>query len=413
MPIPVAGVERKILILDPDCKEMSGHHYQTNKSLISNLGNAQVYLAVRSPAYETLEFGSGVKICRWPSVSKFSNRLRKIRGKSRLNSAAQLALDSKFISRIIKKVGLSRDDVVIVHSADKLILSLPDAFRSIDKSMGPSFFIRFLDVNSIKQDKTEFHRKLVKEQKVRGNVAIFSETQETAQSLELEYGYAPVRQWIVPLAMREVAESDAKQDPKDVFVVGFLGGKRPDQQPGSIPEIVQSLLGSKDNWPVSKFKLLIQAVTPATRQPEFYESAMKTLNSILASESDGRVIVEMLPPDLSEVEFRHAVAMTHLLVLPYDMKQYGNRGSGLVIEGALSGTPVAVPAGFAMRHWSEMAGSPSCAGSHEFAQAILNVAADYETFCQGASRAGVHMRSLIEKRIAEIRFGNSGTESHI
>ncbi|MEM7461720.1 MAG: hypothetical protein AAF362_03485 [Pseudomonadota bacterium] len=310
---------------------------------------------------------------------------------------------------MISELGLSRSDLVIVHTTDRIIAALSIAIEAMQQADSPIFIIRFVDMIPIGHGIDDAHIRLAKLQKSRSNVLVFSETDETAKSLIDQYGYSLVQPWIMPLASQATSKMVKTGDPDKEFVVGFLGGKRAEQQPGYIPELARLLISSKDRWPVEKFTFLVQSVSPGIKRPEEFQSAMKALNLILADQTDDHFSVEMLPSVMDEAEFDDAISRSHLLVLPYNVQNYGGRGSGLVIEAALSGTPIAVPEGFAMRRWTELADAPVCTDCNEYAEAILEVAGNYESYLKSAANAGEKLRSFIDHRITEIRSLNAET----
>ncbi len=396
-----------MLILDPDCKTKSGHYFQTDRTLISLFGDFECHLAVRRQAYKHVDFGSGVNVIRWSAPKGILSRIPGIFSKTKLKDQEKeidrIKRDTAAICRIIGNLGLSRSDMVIVHTADRIISALSDTIGSIQEAGSPTFIIRFVDMEPIGQGIDDAHVKLANHQKSRSNVLVFSETDETAKSMIDQYGYSLVRPWIMPLASQATSKMANPEDPDNEFVVGFLGGKRAEQQPGYIPELARLLISSRDRWPVEKISFLVQAVSPGIKQTEEYDAAMKALNMVLGEEAGDHFSVEMLPSIMDETEFDLAVARSHLLVLPYDVRKYGNRGSGLVIDAALSGTPIAVPKGFAMRRWTELAGAPVCNDVNEYVGAIMEVAGNYQSYLKCAAHGGDQLRSFIDQQIVDIR----------
>ena len=375
------------------------------------------HLAVRREAYKQLDFGPNVKVIRWSASKGIFSRIPVFSSKTSLKDREKVIdrarRDTESISRIMGDLGLSRGDMVIVHTADRIISALSDAIGLLKEAGSPTFIIRFLDMETISPGIHDAHKKLAELQKSRSSVLIFSETEESAQSMIDQYGYAQVKPWIMPLATQKTRNMNNHGEPGKNFIVGFLGGKRAEQQPQYIPELARLLISSTDKWPVEKFSFLVQAASPGIKQPEEYQTAMKALNLILAEVSDDRFSVEMLPSIMDETEFDNAVARSHLLVLPYDVHGYGNRGSGLVIDAVLSGTPIAIPDGFAMRRWTELSGAPACKDCNEFADAILQVAGNYEAYLKNAAIAGENLRSFIDQRITEVRsLGADGCPAH-
>lgn len=394
---------KNFLIIDPECRYASGHHFQTSKALSNALSGAQCTIAIHGKAALDLDFGLETTIWRWPENRTLAARLFKRISKSERNIAGLAERNTQTIMDMIARAKLGRGDAVIAHSADRYWPLLANAIEKIDADQCPDFHIRFVHSTSLHQRQRHDLRKLARLENQLPSVNIYCEADETASGFVDIFGFSSVRAWPLPMAIDPSQPVLKKRIQDRCFVVAFLGGKRTEQGVEQIPEIAQHLISMLDGRRGRAFQFLIQKPAADTKKTSNFLHMQEALESIIERQSNGELTLNYIPSALTEDEFREALSQSHLLLLPYDVSAYGNRGSGLIIEGALSSTPIVVTEGFAMAHWQEIAGSPTASSPQEFAKAVLEVASNYERFQYGAETVGVAMRTLMHNRIEEIR----------
>ncbi|MCB1462984.1 MAG: hypothetical protein KDJ90_11285 [Nitratireductor sp.] len=411
---------RRILVLDPYCASILGHFYATDHYLMPALGETRKFLVVaRKVSDRNVVFSDDVTVHHWPDDRTLAGRMIRPLRQSAGYRARQINRQAKAIERFVKRCGLGPDDALFIHSPKaRLAHALALAADRNKAAAWPHIHLRFLGLidPGSEAEETIAYATLANTARHRDKLNVYSETVEFAVKLERTHGFPTIRQMLLPMTFHPEETPPGKDDPAGEFVIGFLGGKRPDQGMASIPKILRSLAERLDRQESERLdrhdkgtiRVLFQ------RPHESYAERMDpeqraALDAVLGGEAfHDRIRIEILDPVLEGDAFRDAVCRSHVLVLPYDLNGYQERGSGLVIEGGLSGTPLVVANGFAMANWHDLAETPRAATPTEYADAIMSVAGDYRRYREGALRAGEAMRAMIAERIAEI----AGNGSH-
>ncbi|NNM27912.1 MAG: glycosyltransferase [Akkermansiaceae bacterium] len=398
---------RKILVIDPNCRNSSGHYYSTSRSLLNALPAARKFIAVHRRAEDGLEFGDGVTVWRWPDDRTLAGRIFRSVRKSRRYRQGWPARNVGIVLELIARAGLGAQDVVIVHSShSQLSQAMADAYRALPPASRPELHLRHIwsEPSSGDPDFTPAHEALAALSDSSG-IHVYAETVEMLAFMTASYPYASVRQWPLPMVIDPSAPREEKSDPAECFVIGMLGSKRREQGAGQIAPIVRALLDRGCRPASARMRILLQLPSGSSSPRKRREEARRFVASLPDPAPESGVQLEFLDPILSTGDFRKAIHCSHVLLLPYEQESYGMRGSGLIIEGALSGTPVVVTHGFAMANWLDLAGSPRASDPAGYAEALRSVARDYPQYRAGALRAGEAVRQMITERLEDIRGG--------
>lgn len=399
---------QKILIVDPECCFTHGHHLPTTTSLLDAFQDATRFVAVHRKASPLIEFGDDVTVWKWPDVRTLSRRIFKRLEHTAHYRSVVRSRNARAMLRFARRARLDADDTVIFHTAWPHQAGSLAMFAQKLGSDGPAMHFRVIG-ESAREDLIQEHEAglalLAKAARELPNLHLYSETVEMGVELETSYGFPPVRQWLTPMNIRDGALI-AKCDPQDCFVVGMLGGKRKEQGIDLIPDIIRSLAERQERAGVGPIRILLQKPAGLNSDSRGSDEAMRFMTSLEQLELSDMLELVFLDPELGSAAFADAIGRSHVLVLPYDIHSYRSRGSGMIIEAAMCGTPVVVPKGFAMADWQEIAGSPAASNIGEYADAILAVAQNYQRYRDGAVKAGQVMRHVMAEGIEKIRAGS-------
>ncbi|MAB15305.1 hypothetical protein [Parvibaculum sp.] len=398
----------KVLILDPVCRFVYGHHYPTTKSLLNSFPDKSCYVAIHRKASSAIKFDDDVTVWNWPDVRTLSRRIFKwVEHTAHYRSVAR-SRNAKAMLHFAQSAQLGANDTIIFHTAWPHQAGSLAMFAQKLGRDGPAMHFRVIG-ESAREDLIQEYEAglslLAKAARELPNLHLYSETVEMGIKLETSYGFPPVRQWLTPMNIRDGALT-AKTDPQDCFVVGMLGGKRKEQGTDLIPDIVRSLAEGQQRTGVRRIRILLQKPAGLDSDSRGSDEAMRFMASLEQLELSDMLELDFLDPELSSAAFADAIGRSHVLVLPYDIHSYRSRGSGMIIEAAMCGTPVVVTKGFAMADWQEIAGSPAASNIGEYADAILAVAQNYQRYRDGAVKAGQAMRHVMAERIEKIRAGS-------
>ena len=284
---------------------------------------------------------------------------------------------------------------------------------ALAQERAPHLHLRILDGRARSQQTIEEQNSLemlAEAARTLPRLHIYTETAELAAELEASYRFPPVKQWLTPMNMPKSESLRGKPDLRDRFVIGLLGAKRVEQGAEMIPDLIRALALRQHDAGLGKVLILCQKPADLNSDRHGRNNAHRFMALLpdLARSSD--FDMEFLDAELSGSQFQEAIHRSHVLLLPYDVERYGLRGSGLIIEAAMGGTPVVVTKGFSMGDWLEAAGSPTASAIDDYVDAVLAVRSDYQRFREGAIKAGRAMRDAMDQRIAEIRSTRSNDD---
>lgn len=394
---------RKILIVDPRCRRLYGHPYPTTKALASALARHRPIVAIHRSAGPEIVFEEGVTVWRWQKGQGRLARLSETILRSVSGEAARRRRMADILSGLIARAGLGDGDAVVMHSMRPGEAgAVADIAGRHAAGTGPAFYLRlFVDTQvAAVADGSEASRGLDALAAVaRRNplVRVHTETAEMARDLASRFRLTDVSPWLLPMAVR--ARASDKPDPAGGFTIGMLGGKRPEQGADMLPAIIRALPAAFPRR--TRFRILFQK--PSALFGRYAKRrAAESLLCDIARAAEGVCPVEYLAAELDQAAFGEAVTRSHVFVLPYDAAAYGRRGSGLIVDAALSGTPIVITAGLAMEEWTRLAGSWTANTAEDFARGIGDIARDYGRYSARALHAGEVMREAIGRSIAAI-----------
>lgn len=399
---------QKILILDPCCREAFGHRYQSSRTLIDILDDTSRFLAIHRKASASLDFSGAADVWRWPDLRTRAGRTFRQVARSPRYRAGLRERGTQAMLAFVRRAALSSEDVIMVHTAEPDQWgSLAGLARALAQVNGPSLHVRVLedyDIDRHYPDDESALLQLAEAARECPGLHVYSEARELCDHLMAIRGFPVVRQWLTPMSILPSCPPRAKTDPRDCLVIGMPGGKRLEQGAALIPDIIRLLVSRHKETGVGRTRILLQK--PAGLTLDGKDAALA--NHFMASLPDtgsGPVELEYAEPVLASSELKTLIERSHVLLLPYDARAYASRGSGLIVEAGLSGTPVVVTKGVAMADWQQLAGSPAASDVAGYVDAVLEVARDYQTYRDGAVRAGDAMRRAMADRLQSIRSG--------
>jgi glycosyltransferase involved in cell wall biosynthesis len=402
---------QRILILDPDCTGITGHFHATTKSLLDDFQDAKRFVAVNRKASPQLDFGEDVRVWNWPNLRTTAGRLLRPFVRASRHRAKLKSRNVDAMLQFARSAELRQGDAIIAHSVFPWQAAGLAAFAfALRHNDGPRFHLRILDGRLRSQQTLEEQNGLqilADAARELPRLDIYTETIELASELEASYRFPHVKQWLIPMNYRKLDGFCDKPDLRDGFVIGLLGGKREEQGARQIPNLIRLLALRQLDTGLAPIRILCQKPTGLNLTGRSRDEAERFMRSLAELSPSPNVEIELLNAELSAAQFKQIIDRSHVLLLPYDIQRYGLRGSGLIIEAAMSGTPVVVSRGFAMRDWQQVAGSPAPPDLAGYVEGVIAVGRDYQRFRDGAIRAGQAMKGVMDERIAEIRYSRS------
>lgn len=326
---------RKMLVVERKLVRNRGHFHTQIPALQRLLPNHSLHLLTGDTYDDFLG----------PAAGKFSrdaSKLATLSARAKYGSARQkLAAFLKLAARgnssfhppepiadtlveTCRRIGLGREDLVIIPSAD---LNMLEAAQAVAQRLGtaaPAICLRFLSPDFGEHDDAIRKRALGFAAKVTSDrIALFSESGEFAEYVKAEFGLAIQPYFYLPCSVELTSTQSCQTTDKRAFRVGIFGAPRPEKGSRRLHGIVQATAKlTQSDTPHIQF--VVQG-----SDNDFGESGSYKDLAYFAS-SDGKVSIERHPTVMHQVEFIALFQSVDAVLLPYDVSLYGLQGSGVV-----------------------------------------------------------------------------------
>ena len=107
--------------------------------------------------------------------------------------------------------------------------------------------------------------------------------------------------------------------------------------------------------------------------------------------------MKILDAKLSDQAFVDAVYGVDILLIPYDLKAYQCRGSGMIIDGVLAKKPIIYTDGIGMEEFLRFGNAETATNILEFAPKIMKVVQNFPAYLKNANLAHKAMSLQIKK----------------
>lgn len=258
--------------------------------------------------------------------------------------------------------GPSSSVTLVIPSANgfevRLVLGLLDAL-----SAHARFSLRFLrpeDVDILSNEEIAKVRKATEE----GRVTLHTETEELKTYIWNTHHLKSEDDFLLPCNVDPEGLKTPRAKPVDsAYRIGFLGLPRREKGARLLPGILQEVASLRLSREVV---FSLQKPTPSGLKlsPRHYVWACNR-----AVKRKRGVAINWLKESLSDDEYREVLGSQDLLLLPYLPSSYAYRGSGVIIDGVLSGTPILHSKGIGMGQFLQHNAYPA-ESAEEFAHTI-------------------------------------------
>ncbi len=382
---------RTMLIFEPNLVENSGHHY----TQIDALSHLFPEFSVKLVAGENYSGFLGDAVGHVNPAQLHVSRLRK-KAKSVKSFKRHLYTIRLMWHLILRRVGdtpygdvllaaynrlgLGKNDVIIVPSAD---LDSLESTHWLATSLGaqcPKIALRFLTPDLGEDDDVmrEMRLNTLQPWMSKGALKLFTETNEMATFLSKVYGisfsggfYLPCNFNPLQLGFLEKHVSYPTEK-KQRYIVGLFG--LPKRRKGS--RRLANILAALEQCCPRDSDNLIEFVV----QGSIADFSSKGLYCQLSqyNKTGSRISVRNIGERLSPTEFREVFSSVDMVMLPYDISQYGLQGSGIIQDAISALKPIIYSQGMAMSDLLSEKSSISAITDVDFAKAVLKVIQDMD-----------------------------------
>jgi hypothetical protein len=231
-------------------------------------------------------------------------------------------------------------------------------------------------------------------------IALLTETASLSGRLRDRYGLSAKPDFLLPCLAFPDDEIAAPADDrnKTVYRVGYLGGLRKEKGADLIPKILSALL---DIMVSSKNSMGIEFVMQDHRtnfrfRNVMYDSRLLWTQFNAFRRTAGRIMIRKLPGYLTNEQFLEAIRSMDIMIVPYDLKAYQFRGSGIIADGVLSLKPAVYTKGIGMSNFLEYGNGEAASSARQFAEAVVSVIKNFEHYKSKALSARSAMLTQLQ-----------------
>ncbi|MGV1869922.1 hypothetical protein [Agrobacterium rosae] len=400
--------KRRMLVLEPNLVENSGHHY-TQIEALSRLCPEFEVLFVAGQDYNGFLGGCAGR------ADRRTAKLHRLRSKSKTERFPKRflyklrALSYKFLGespataygevllRACKQQTLGSNDVIVVPSADIDALESVFWLSSILKSQCPKICLRFLTGDLGEADEA-IRRKRLNDIGLCSDeraIILFTETHEMARYLSSNYEIAIEGGFYLPCNIdpssyikTNLSENDTQTSNCRVGVFGL-----PKKRKGSyrLANIISAVAAQLPAEFLSSIEFVIQGSS------EDFSSSGAYGGLEAFTPAKGNVKVIRAGERLSPQEFRDLFASVDIILLPYDVSAYGIQGSGLIQDAVSAFKPIIHTKNMAMSDLLNWNNALSSTTDGEFAQSLIYMLKNLQTFDSGATEAARYYKQCLDQ----------------
>ncbi len=353
---------------------------------------------------------------RWHTAALLRRRLDIVGAQKRASPAAMTAAGQPFFRRLQRLLAGVTEDVGVVVCAgrpSRIFASQLAAFlevaalapgdivfmptvlagevRAVERLIQASPLARRLrwrllmryapGERLVRRSLAEALRRLRKQARV--DILIYADTEELRAFYE---AFCPTGFGLLPIPVADTAP--ASRDRSTALVIGCFGDFRSEKGADLLPDIIRRALAL---CPVD----LLFLVQTNFNIAEGDTSSHAALEALAVME--GRQL-ELVEGPLSPADYEMTFRRAHVVLLPYQPQAYAQRSSGILMEALAAGLPTVVTTGSWMQRVLEQAPPHAPAGriappdSARLAEALSEVATDWERFAEGARSLGRSLR---------------------
>jgi hypothetical protein len=367
---------RKMLIVERKLVRNNGHFHTQISALQRLLPNHSCHILA----------GDGYDDFLGPAVGKFgvdASKLAKLAARAKYGSIRQklaafltIAMRGKpslrppepmadTLVEACKRLGLSRQDLVIIPSADLNMLEAAQIVAERLGSKAPAICLRFLSPDFGEHDHAIRKRALNAAAKMNSDrITLFSETVEFAGYAQAQFGLSIHPYFYLPCSIELTATQPCKTGNIRTFRVGIFGAPRLEKGSRRLHGIVEATAqATQSSTPPIQF--IIQG-----SEPDFGNSGIYKDLASFASHN-GKVSVEQHSALMDQDDFIALFQSVDAVLLPYEVSLYSLQGSGVVQDAVAARKLIIHSDNMAMAEMLSHGNAFGATTNEEFAREIV------------------------------------------
>jgi glycosyltransferase involved in cell wall biosynthesis len=374
-----------IIVIEKDLDHASGHHQTQIKAIKGLFRNEKIEIFTAINSRINLPLTDDI------------HRVLTNKREQKYHSEKSVRHDVTVLQKILTDVKYLRCKGVLIPTAETHEILVCLKLIKVTKSL-PKFILRVLTSEVIKK-LTKAQRKELYLCIESGLIILVTETQSLERLLFSRYNLRAYNKFLLPCSI----------DPNDHmplpsarnqthFRIGYLGGFRREKGANKLLKILADLRSQLND---SGTNITMELVMQTPRHKTVLRRLIYNykLRGILHNSLDPGPVISMniLDERLSDQAFVDAVYGVDILVIPYDLKAYQCRGSGMIIDGVLAKKPIIYTDGIGMEEFLRFGNAESATDIVEFAPKIMKVVQNLPTYLKNANLAHKAMSLQIKK----------------
>jgi glycosyltransferase involved in cell wall biosynthesis len=307
-------------------------------------------------------------------------RVLSTRREQKKKKIKALQHDVSVLKNIIRQSNDSKNFRILVPTAEKheLLVCMDLLAQNSTKIVFTLRVLTYQCVNKL----TKSERASLQGYVEAGLIKIVTETEALSELLRSKYRINAQNKLLLPCSV----------DPKDNaphhearigshFKIGYLGGGRKEQGLDKLPQIFANLKNLLNNFDKElSFELVMQTPKHKTRlRKVFHDYKMRrSLRNTVKSQK--KINLTLLPEELSTEKFVATIHSVDFLLIPYNLKAYKARGSGIIIDGVLAAKPIVYTNGIGMEEFLIFGNAEAATDSADFALKIMAMVQNFDAY---------------------------------
>ena len=329
----------------------------------------------------------------------------------------QIAKNPKYYSQKIQE---SIDEIVINKKKQQKDILIPSADYydlitiieiSSDLTSTIIFHVRVINVKDV-QKLSNKHIQILRRHIIERKIVILSETDSLKRYLWSKFQIKAEHSFHLPCAILPSHIPKTKDIKKQKVKILFAGGLRGEKGYYRLPEIfrrftqissinkehasVEFLLEKNEKELTSFFQNLFSIKS-------FYTEAK--ISRIEKEATLSRISLKRFGSSIDDKDYIKLIEEADILLLPYKVKSYRNRGSGVVADGLLAGKIFIYTQGIGMEYFLKYGNGLPANNSTDFAKNIMQTILNLESFNKNTRIArSEYLKSLNETKLYLMRL---------
>jgi glycosyltransferase involved in cell wall biosynthesis len=370
-----AKMSARVIVLQPECKSLSGHHYAQIKSLETAIAPVKPLLCVHRQAKKSLHLDES------RTLRQFSGRIAGTIVSQSDNSFVA-SPSSRELVDLFERIAIGPEDhLVFLSACAETALAVVQVLGSRDQANWPHCHLRFLGDERRPDLVAIAHRMLSDLKRRSAKLQLYTEFAANIRHVLKYYDKDAFELSRIPTIWPSQVGAAANRRNNGHFTVGVFGPPRRDKGKYRLVPILAEFLSK------ARAMRALSGITVLVQNDIRLDRALRLRASLVAKLRAEVGKVRFLPAEMSNADFISHMRQCDVVLLPYLRAAYERRGSGVIVDAVAHSVPAICQSGTAMCELIESGNGLAASNDREFAAGLLAVAKNPEPYRAAAREA--------------------------